>query len=395
MAATTRANVIDVDMHITEDAGTWDSVDPTFSSAPLHICTEAGGRRWLMCGDSRILLLRTTVPGEIDAARNLTRVDPHGYEELIAQRRAAPQLAPQPDPSESDVTARVGVLDAMGVSEAVIFPSLALFWPSVVLEPALADAHYAAWNTWIAVRTMHLRHRLLPIAQYSFHNPPRAVAEIRRCGELGLRGLFVRAVPYRELPWDDESYEEIWDALETSGLPLLLHSAVVGSVNIDLAWEKGLEPKHVGQPIPTFINRARPAEAVLTSLIFGGVLARHPRLRIGVIEFGSIWVPSFLQRLDFTFKFLGPRNRYLRERLTIPPSEYVRRQVKVSTFWNEPLEWLIRSSGDTIFMFSSDFPHPEGNVRAVELAHESIDALPEGTRRRFFSSNARELFDGM
>lgn len=384
--------VFDPDTHIIEEPGTWDSVDDAFRARRLRIGTDREQFRWLMHGRKKLALLRGLVPGEIDEARELTQNDPLAYERARKRRLADPPRGPCVDPRDNDLDARLEIMDRMEIAHAAVYPSLSLFWASAIDDPEFEDAHHAAWNTWIATNTSALRSRLLPIAQYTFHDPERAVAEIARCRTLGLRGLFVRPVPYRELPWDDASYEPIWDALESAALPLLLHLCVMQTTSNDPAWEKQLEPRHLGHPIQMFTNRSAPAEAALTSLIMGGVLERHPKLRVGVIEFGSIWVPSFLHRLDFTFDFMGPRNRYLRERLPLRPSEYFRRQVKVSTIWNEPLEWLIRSSGDEVLMFASDFPHPEGNARAVELANGNLGGISKRTRQRFFRDNAAELF---
>jgi len=334
--------------------------------------------------------VRRTFSGEVDAARELVKQDTRAYEKLSLSRRSAPLGGSVHDPesAESNGRERLRVLDAMGVYSALLFPSLGLFWPSTVEDPEVTDANFAAWNNWVVRQAAAEPTRLLAVAQYSLSDVSRAVAEIRRCHAAGIRGFFLRAVPYRDLPWGDESNEAVWQELESSGLPLFIHS---GPLRVHPAWDKGLIPNHVGQPLQTFLNRSHPGEAALSDLIFAGVLERHPKLRIGIIEFGSIWFPSFIRRLDFAFGFLGPRNRYMRERLSMLPSDYLRRQVKVSCFWSEPIDWLIESAGPEFFMYSSDYPHPEGNQNAVERALEATRLLPAEVAARFFSRNAQEL----
>lgn len=384
--------VFDCDTHITEEADTWRTVDARFAKNGLRIVTDKNGWRALMLGRSRLTTLLAPTPGEFDTMRELVREDPLAYERYAKKRRALPPPGPKADPSHNDVVARLDTMDAMHVSHAAIYPSLGLFWSHLVGDAELADAHYRAYNDWIAARTVPVRERIFAVAQYSFDSPRRAVAEIRRCKKRGLRGLLVQAIPYRQRPWEHPSYEPIWEALEEANLPLILHFTVIRANLVDADWEKKAPDGHVGPPVHFVTNRPFSAEAALTSLIFGGVLERHPRLRIGVIEFGASWVPSFLHRLDFALDFVSPRNRYLRERLPLRPSEYFRRQVKVSAFWNEPLEWLIRSAGDEVLLFGSDYPHPEGNVRAVELAQQNVSRLPKPSQRRFFRENARALF---
>jgi uncharacterized protein len=384
--------VFDSDTHITEEADTWDSVKAAFRKNGLRIATDRERWRCLMLGRSKLTRIVAPAEGEFDRMRELVREDPLAFETYAEERFAVPPPGPPAPRLENDVMARLSTMDEMGVSHAVMYPSFGLFWPHLVGDAELADAHYSAFNDWIAARTAAVRHRILPIAQYSFASTRRAVAEIRRCRKLGLRGLMVQTIPYRELPWDHKSYEPIWKALDAEDLPLVLHFTVLQSKLVHEAWEKRKANGHVGPPVHFVINRPAAAEAALTSLIFGGVLERHPRLRIGVIEFGGSWVPSFLHRLDFAMDFISPRNRYLRERLPLRPSEYFKRQVKVSAFWNEPLAWLIRSAGDGVFLFGSDYPHPEGNVRAVELSKQNLVGVSQKSQRRFFRDNGRELF---
>lgn len=391
--AFSRPAVVDVDMHFNEPPGTWDDIAPEFAEGALRISADASGRRWLFSGSRRIMPLRATFPGEVDQAREAVREDPEGYEKIVAaRRRTAESSTWRPaHPAESDGAERLKVLDEMGVESALTFPSLGLFWPPLVEDSELADANFAAWNNWAARQAAVAPGRLLAAAQYTLSDVGRAVAEVQRCYALGCTGFFMRAVPYRGLPWGDPSNEPVWDALERTGMPLLIHSAPVGSLAVDPAWEKGLPGGHVGQTLQTLLSRSRPPEAAVANLIFEGVLERHPGLKVGVIEFGSIWVPSFLQQIDYTFDFLGPRNRYMRERLRARPSDYFRRQVKVSAFWSEPLQWLFNSAGAEVFMFASDFPHPEGNESAIERALDALRGASAESVEKFFSRNARQL----
>ncbi|MBV9210404.1 MAG: amidohydrolase [Acidobacteria bacterium] len=389
-----KLSIIDVDMHFNEPPGTWDEIAPEFEQSVLRIGADTVGRRWLFAGQRRVIPLRATFPGEVDEAREAVKADPLGYEKIVQSRRATTESSAwrPAHPAESDSVERLKVLDEMGVEAALLFPSLGLFWPSVIEDEELADDNFAAWNNWVARQSSLNPARLFAAAQYSLSNVDRAVAEVRRCHALGCRGFFLRGVPYRGLPWGDPSNDPFWHALEETGMPLLIHSAPLGSLAIDPAWEKGLVAGHKGQTLQTLLNRARPPEAAISNLIFEGVLERHPALRIGVIEFGSVWVASFLQQIDYTFEFLGPRNRYMRERLRARPSDYFRRQVKVSSFWSEPLPWLLAAAGAELFMFASDFPHPEGNENAVERAFQVLAEMPPESVEKFFYGNARELF---
>jgi hypothetical protein len=95
-----------------------------------------------------------------------------------------------------------------------------------------------------------------------------------------------------------------------------------------------------------------------------GAFARHPELRIGVMELSAIWVPQFLLVLDAGFDFHARFNGRPLTELDRRPSEYVQEQVRIAAFGYERPDALIRKAGD-LFMFCSDWPHAEGAVDPI------------------------------
>jgi hypothetical protein len=74
-----------------------------------------------------------------------------------------------------------------------------------------------------------------------------------------------------------------------------------------------------------------PAALATTDLILNGVLERHPGLRLGIVELSAVWVPMYLMMLEGGSQFVAHRSG--RERaLALRPSDYFRRQVRVSCF---------------------------------------------------------------
>ena len=102
----------------------------------------------------------------------------------------------------------------------------------------------------------------------------------------------------------------------------------------------------------------------LTDLILGGVLERHPDLRLGVMELSAIWVPLHLQMLDGGYQFAASFNGEAAP-LSMRPSDYFRRQVRVAAFSYERPHRLADRSAD-IYMACSDFPHSEGTATPLD-----------------------------
>jgi len=109
---------------------------------------------------------------------------------------------------------------------------------------------------------------------------------------------------------------------------------------------------------------APPAIAV-TDLVVNGILARYPDLRVGIVELSSVWVPQYLMMLDGGWEFTTKLNGTAPAALDARPSEYFRRQVRVSSFSYEQPARLTAKAGD-LFMCCSDFPHSEGTATPIE-----------------------------
>ena len=78
---------------------------------------------------------------------------------------------------------------------------------------------------------------------------------------------------------------------------------------------------------------------------------------------------------------------YLPER----PSDYLRRQVRVSAFASEQPAATMAKMGPML-MFGGDFPHPEGFASPLVDYQARMGAeLDEATAVRFFGGNLAEL----
>ena len=128
------------------------------------------------------------------------------------------------------------------------------------------------------------------------------------------------------------------------------------------------------------------AEMFLAALIYDGLFDRLPDLRGGVIEYGAYWVPGFLRQMDMGARSFGRTDPYL-QNLSAKPSEIIRRQVKFTPFPGEDAGYLIRDSGADLYMFSSDYPHPEGTNDPIGRFERTFEGLGEADRGLFYAGN--------
>ena len=99
----------------------------------------------------------------------------------------------------------------------------------------------------------------------------------------------------------------------------------------------------------------------LGDIIFSGVFERHPKLRVGVVEFELSWIPHFLERIDYTYTQrgnFGVDKPPLREGML--PSDYFHQNV-FAGFQEDSLGIRLRDViGVDNIMWGSDYPHTEG-----------------------------------
>lgn len=181
-------------------------------------------------------------------------------------------------------------------------------------------------------------------------------------------------------------------------MPIVLHIGG-GRSQISSRWHRNGRPRPVdlhgggenlrAKDLPS-VHHA--AETFLTAMVLDGVFERFGDLRCGVIELGASWVPSLLSRLDYAAKSFARTEPMLGE-LSLTPSDYVRRQVRVTPFPGEDVAELMAISSPDLYLFSSDYPHPEGTKDPIGKFERSFDErdIDDAARQRFYEDNFRTL----
>src|SRR5436190_1960330 len=100
-------------------------------------------------------------------------------------------------------------------------------------------------------------------------------------------------------------------------------------------------------------------------LLGGGILQRHPKLKVAFLEANCSWLPWLLWRLDEGYEREG--DIFMTD-LTMAPSEYFKRQCFISIEPDEtPARHTIEEFGCDQLVFSTDYPHGDSrSPHAVE-----------------------------
>lgn len=198
-------------------------------------------------------------------------------------------------PSAREPAARIADMDRTGVAAQVVMPT-----PFTLLydaDPDLGVRYARAQNDQLAELVDADRTRFRGLGALPLQDPAAAVEEVRRVtGELGLAGVEIGThAADRQL--HDPELTPVFAELERREAAVFVHP-----------WQP-LAPARTAHSGLAF-GLARPVETELAvgSLVFGGVLERHPGLRI-CLAHGGAGIPALRGRLHNGWERADPAGR--------------------------------------------------------------------------------------
>ncbi|ANW17165.1 amidohydrolase [Streptomyces clavuligerus] len=363
--------LLSADSHVVEPVRLWtDGLEGRYRDRAPRVVWDAERRGWyFVCDDLRPALVTSLYATDASPEEFA-----EGAEAVVEAARAG----------GSDPAARLKDMALDGVAGEVLYPSLALhlFWLS---DGAFQRACFRAYNDWLADYTRYAPERLAGLGLISLWDTEAAVAELRRCHGLGLRGAAVWASAPAERDFTGTANDPFWQAAQELGMPVSMH-CLTGYRDsprlFDYASPMGRIQRNMGYP--------EEIQHTLTDLIFSGILQRFPGLDIVLAENDIGWIAYHLLHADRIYDKLGPA---LRTDLALPPSDYFRRQVH-ATFTDDEVGVLtMRRLGAGNFLWGSDYPHYEGSwPHSGEVLDRCLADADEAARERVTSGNCARLY---
>jgi predicted TIM-barrel fold metal-dependent hydrolase len=229
-------------------------------------------------------------------------------------------------------------------------------------QAELVRAGQRAFNRWMGEFVDPSRQ--VGVALINYLDVDAAVKEVYWAAGAGLRSVALNGVQTNVPPPWDESFTPLWKALEDTGLPISMHAGSGSSLPQPLHIydpDKKLEALRTMGPLMWAINIT---EGLISShrplwfFIWGGVIDRHPKLKLVFTEQGSGWIPKAIEYMDWQWEY-SPHS----ESSLIPrrPSEYWAEQCFTGASIMTHYEVAHRHQiGVANMMFGTDFPHSEG-----------------------------------
>lgn len=293
---------------------------------------------------------------------------------------------------------RVRALDDLGFARQLVFTTFA---GSQFLRSDDPDIRYGgarALNRGMAEFCSADR-RMIAVGMVPLDDPARALVEVDLAIKAGVGAIWVPAAPAGERSPGHPDLDPVWRRMSEAGVPFMLH--VGGSPPVlDPAYQKNGHPRPKdwlgggeNLRVKDFFVLSFAPQMFLSALAYDGVFDRFPALRGGVIELGAGWVPDFLRRLDQGWRSWRKTDPVV-SALSGPPSEMIRRSVRFTPFATEDAGLIIREGGEELFLFSSDFPHPEGTKDPIGRFEATFEGLSDEARDRFYRRNFEDMFAG-
>ncbi|NEO55081.1 MAG: amidohydrolase [Okeania sp. SIO3B5] len=275
----------------------------------------------------------------------------------------------------------------MGIDLAFLYPTHGLLlWGINTMEPEVAGAFTRAYNTWLFEEfCSYDPERLRGVGAINLHQPEKMVLELHQIAKYGAKAVFLRPNPIKGRLLSNPAYEPFWAECEKLNIAIGIHEGAHSCLPTTGAerFQTHFALHACSHPMEHMMG--------LLALIEGGVLERHPCLRVGFLESGCGWLPYWLWRLDQEYE-----NLYweVKDTIKIRPSEYFRRQCFVSIEPSEPyISQIIEYIGSDNLIFGSDYPHIDHQSDIVDqlvgleknLSKETLKKITWDNPARFYS----------
>jgi predicted TIM-barrel fold metal-dependent hydrolase len=281
---------------------------------------------------------------------------------------------------------RLHLMDVQGVDVAVLH-AVGTGWESALTRGDV-EAGYAvarAFNDWLFEDWgyAHANRIFVPVPVPLFE-VDHAVAELQRVLARGARLIDLPPGPaYGRSPFDPY-FDPFWAVVNESQTRVAVHlGGHYGCYGGD--WSE--DPRARYQDFNGFQWVSywgdRPIMETVTAMMFHNLFGRFPNIQVLIAEFGTVWLPYLLRKLDHAM-MLGRRPKWG----TLPgrPTGVFKERCVIAPYPEENVTRPIEAVGTDCLVFGSDFPHSEGIPDPIQYVSQ-LGGLDDATVRKVMRDN--------
>ena len=271
----------------------------------------------------------------------------------------------------SNIGSRVADMEREGIATQAISCVPFLMYPDVAndLGLAIAQVNNDAMSALARRDSIHFA----PLASVPMQDPVAAARELERAAKMGFRGVEIPPkVIERQL--DEPDFEVFWAAAESLDMAVCIHP-------FEAAPAGALSRYFLGNLVGNLYDTGLAAAL----LIYGGVLERHPNLKVVLYHAGGA-LPALVGRLDMGYRLVPE----CKQAIPRPPSSYVSQfHFDIIAHNRAMLGHLVKTYGAERFVVGSDYPLTAGTAHPVEEVKAL--GLSGNDETKILSGNARVL----
>jgi predicted TIM-barrel fold metal-dependent hydrolase len=282
-------------------------------------------------------------------------------------------------------------MDIDGVDAQVTFPTLPGLAGMTFIEiedKAYALALIRAYNDWLVDGWCAPDpERLIGAAILPLWDLEESAKEIRRVRDRGLKCITLPSTPASiagVAGFPDPAWEPVWNAMEETGLPAEIH-IVSGKTDTSILSQGGGAVPEVFVCLAPSTNMQ-----VVATLLFSGILRKHPKLKFISAESGIGWLPYFIERVDYTHR---KHQFWTGTRIDVMPSDLFRQSIYVNFISDRAGIELRQMIGVDNIMLGTDYPHTDSSWPDTQrVIKEQMGDIPDDERYKICAGNAIKVF---
>ncbi|MCH2171393.1 amidohydrolase [Myxococcota bacterium] len=279
-----------------------------------------------------------------------------------------PEAGTAENPGAWDPAARLRDLDALGIDQQVVFPTLFSEHLPVVQSPRAAVALARAYNEWAADFARRGEGRLHPVAVLPLQSLPGALAEIERVAAAGFRSVLIRPCFHQQRFINHSDFDPVWHALAETGLVAAVHPSV-GNTNPEFVSagafvERVAQNLEIGHDVAGSIAPVQDNMSAVLALAYYGHLEDHPALKLSLSHAGASWLELALEKAEtYLWLFPGPIPVHLE-----PEELWLERKTLVTFDAWEDTVAIIPEVYGRVGAWASRYPHHDASTPAEAVA---------------------------
>jgi predicted TIM-barrel fold metal-dependent hydrolase len=193
-------------------------------------------------------------------------------------------------------------MDTLGIDKALLFPTLFAEYFPVVDNPDVASALARAYNDWIYDFTSGTRDRLIPAMVLPTQDVGFAIQELQRNARRGFKVVSLRPIFYDGKFLNHPMYNPLWEAVEQSGLAVLLYASP-GMTNPEWTCEGSFVERvaanlKIGHTVTETCAPLMDNNNAFTCFITNGHYENFPNLKLGYVGSGASWITLSLEKAE-------------------------------------------------------------------------------------------------